>query len=55
MKSYEEQDKKTLFHGSHININKGKPNFYKQFLSNEQILYLKNIYKDYLLVFDYEN
>ena len=55
MKSYEEQDKKTLFHGKHINVNKGKPNFYKQFLNNEQILYLKNIYKDYLLVFGYEN
>ena len=26
MKSYEEQDKKTLFHGDHININKGKTN-----------------------------
>ena len=54
MKSYEEQDKKTLFHGDHININKGKPDFYKQFFSTEQISYLKNIYKDYLLVFDYE-
>ena len=54
MKSYGEQDKKTLFHGDHININKGKPDFYKQFLSTEQISYLKNIYKDYLLIFDYK-
>ena len=55
MKSYGEQDKKTLFHGDHININKGKPDFYKQFLSTEQISYLKNIYKDYLRIFDYKS
>ena len=55
MKSYEEQDKKNLFHGDHININKGQPNFYKEFLNAEQISYLKNIYKDYLLIFDYES
>ena len=38
MKSYDDQDKKTLFHGDHIGINKGKPNFYKEFLKKDQIL-----------------
>ena len=54
MESYKEIDKETLFHGNHININKGKPNYYKKFLNTKQIIYLKNFYKEYLSVFGYE-
>jgi hypothetical protein len=54
MESYNEIDKETLFHGNHINLNKGKPNYYKKILSTEQIIYLKNVYKEYLSVFGYE-
>jgi hypothetical protein len=54
MESYKEIDKETLFHGNHININKGKPNYYKKFLNTKQIIYLKNVYKEYLSVFGYE-
>ena len=53
MKTYKEIDRKTLFHGKHFNINKGRPNYYKDFLKNEQIQYLNNIYKDFLKTFNY--
>jgi len=53
MKSYREIDKKTLFHGDHINKNKGQPNFHKQFLKDDQIFYLKNIYNKFLVNFNY--
>ena len=53
MKSYKEIDKKTLFHGNHINKNKGQPNFHRQFLNDDQIFYLKKIYKKFLVNFNY--
>ena len=55
MKSYKEIDKETLFHGNHMNLNKGEPNYYKKFLNTKQIANLKNVYKEYLSVFGYEN
>lgn len=53
MKSYREIDTKTLIHGDHINKNKGQPNFYKQFLKDDQIFYLKKIYNKFLVNFNY--
>ena len=53
MKSYKEIDFKTLFHGDHINDNKGKPHYYKKFLKEEEIIYLENIYKKFLISLDY--
>ena len=55
MKTYKEIDKETLFHGNHMNLNKGEPNYYKKFLNNKQISNLKNVYKEYLSVFGYED
>ena len=53
MKSYREIDSKTLFHGNHINDNKGKPYYHKKFLKEDEIIYLENIYKKFLISFDY--
>ena len=53
MNSYSEIDSKTLFHGDHIGKNKGQPNFYKQFLEDDQITYLKKIYSKFLINFNY--
>ena len=53
MKSYKEIDKKTLYHGKHININKGRCNFHKDFLKEEQIKYLNHVYKDFNKTFNY--
>ena len=53
MKSFKEMDKKTLFHGKHISINRGRNNFHKDFLNSEQIKYLNNIYKDFIKTFNY--
>lgn len=52
-KSYSEIDSNTLFHGDHININKGEPGFYKIYFREEQIEYLKNIYKNFITNFNY--
>ena len=53
MKSYWEIDKKTFYHGNHININKGQPNFHLEFLKNHQILHLKKIYKKFIEELNY--
>ena len=54
METYKEMDRKTLFHGKHFNINKGEPNYHKNFLKEDQIVYLSNIYKNFLLTFNYK-
>ena len=53
MKSYKEINKQNLFHGEHININKGQPNFHMKFLKKNQILYLRSVYKNFIDIFDY--
>ena len=53
MKSYKEINKQNLFHGEHININKGQPNFHMKFLKKNQILHLKSVYKNFIDIFDY--
>ena len=53
MKTFKEIDKKTLIHGKHISIYKGKPGMYKEILKEEEIIYLKKIYKNFLSTFNY--
>ena len=53
MKSYKEINEQNLFHGEHININKGQPNFHMKFLKKNQILHLKSVYKNFIDIFDY--
>ncbi len=53
MKSYKEINKHNLFHGNHINLNKGQPNFHLEFLKNHQILHLKKIYKKFIEELNY--
>lgn len=54
MASFREVEPETHWHGDHISPNEGRPDYYKEFLSNKQIGYLKGVYNDYLRILDYD-
>lgn len=53
MSSFEEYDKINHWHGKHISIYKGQPFYYRKYFQADQITYLKNVYKEFLLEFKY--
>lgn len=48
-KSFNEYDKTTLWHGNHISKYKGDCFYYKYFFNDQQVEYLTNIYKKFLI------
>jgi hypothetical protein len=51
--TFTEYDEITHWHGKHISRYKGKPYYYQDFFQNDQIEYLKQVYRKYLTEFDY--
>ncbi|MFZ5563940.1 MAG: sulfotransferase domain-containing protein [Thermodesulfobacteriota bacterium] len=47
-------DAVTHWHGNHISPYKGGTDYYKKFFSQEQVDYLKKVYREFLVAFDYE-
>ena len=54
LSSFQEYDNSSLWHGNHISKYQGKPGYYKDFFTREQIEYLKSIYHQYLLELSYK-
>jgi hypothetical protein len=50
---FSEYDPVTHWHGNHISKYKGDCFYYKDFFCDDQIAYLKDTYKDFLMLFDY--
>lgn len=55
LSSFNEYDKASLWHGNHISKYKGKPFYYQDFFTNQQIDYMKSIYSEWLLELNYIN
>lgn len=53
MGAFIEYDNLTHWHGKHISAYKGKSFYYKEFFQDDQIVYLKEVYKKFLLEFNY--
>lgn len=52
--SFHAFDEVTHWHGKHISEYKGTTYYYKEFFTRPQIDYLKSVYKEILVAFDYE-
>jgi hypothetical protein len=53
MDTFDEYNKVTHWHGKHISSQRGRPMYYKHFFKEDQIAYLKSVYKEILLEFNY--
>lgn len=47
-------DEETKWHAKHISHYKGQPEYYKSFFSDDQIVYLEEMFEEYLRVFGYK-
>lgn len=53
MKTFAEYDNVTHWHGKHISKYKGEPGYANDFFTVEQLVYLKEVYRDYIDEFGY--
>lgn len=51
--TFSEYDTMTHWHGNHISKYKGKPYYYQEFFTKDQIKFLKDVYSKYLSEFKY--